>query len=277
MEEYVHILRDSCGVFDQVRDKASAAIATEIDDALTLRVTNSAVDNLRFDTAGLPTLEQKRMRSLFAMRFGSGDPDEARQVQRGDQVRKAFNSPFWPFVLASTAVGQEGLDFHCYCHSVWHWNLPSNPVDMEQREGRVHRFKGHAIRKNVGQVHGAAARSANQTDLWATAFALAKQDAPANDRGLVPCWIYPVEKGAAVERVVPALPLSRDLARYQTLRRSIGAYRLVFGQPRQEDLLAYLLDRIEPSVLEAARNALQIDLAPPHYVEVTATKIAVST
>ena len=52
-------------------------------------------------------------------------------------LRRAFNSPFWPFVLTSTSVGQEGLDFHLYCHAVVHWNLPSNPVDLEQREGRV--------------------------------------------------------------------------------------------------------------------------------------------
>ena len=61
----------------------------------------------------------------------------------------AYNSPFRPFVLASTSVGQEGLDFHTYSHAIVHWNLPSNPVDLEQREGRVHRYKGHAVRKNV--------------------------------------------------------------------------------------------------------------------------------
>src|SRR5699024_11013379 len=38
-----------------------------------------------------------------------------------------FNSPFWPFVLASTSVGQEGLDFHTYSHAVVHWNLPPTP------------------------------------------------------------------------------------------------------------------------------------------------------
>ena len=66
-------------------------------------------------------------------------------------MRTAFNSPFWPFVLATTSVGQEGLDFHQYCHAVVHWNLPANPVDLEQREGRVHRYKGHAIRKNIAR------------------------------------------------------------------------------------------------------------------------------
>ncbi len=58
------------------------------------------------------------------------------------------------FVLASTSVGQEGLDFHAYCHAAMHWNLRSNPVDLEQREGRVDRYKGHALRKNVAAKHG---------------------------------------------------------------------------------------------------------------------------
>ena len=37
---------------------------------------------------------------------------------RASQVREAFNSPFWPFALATTSVGQEGLDFHHYCHAI---------------------------------------------------------------------------------------------------------------------------------------------------------------
>jgi len=36
----------------------------------------------------------------------------------------------------TTSIGQEGLDFHYYCRKIVHWNLPSNPVDLEQREGR---------------------------------------------------------------------------------------------------------------------------------------------
>src|SRR5262249_14627210 len=30
---------------------------------------------------------------------------------RTDEMRRAFNTPFWPYVLATTSVGQEGLDF----------------------------------------------------------------------------------------------------------------------------------------------------------------------
>ena len=105
------------------------------------------------------------MRIRFAMRFGDDRSDEEAPLvfdgapcgTRKERVRAAFNSPFWPFVLVSTSVGQEGLDFHHYCHAITHWNLPSNPVDLEQREGRIHRYKGHAVRKNVAAAFAAEA------------------------------------------------------------------------------------------------------------------------
>lgn len=58
---------------------------------------------------------------------------------RSDTLRRAFNSPFWPHVLCTTSVGQEGLDFHFWCRRIVHWDLPSDPVDFEQREGRIAR------------------------------------------------------------------------------------------------------------------------------------------
>jgi hypothetical protein len=67
-----------------------------------------------------------------------------------------FNSRFRPFILASTSIGQEGLDFHTWCHAVVHLNLPTNSVDLEQQEGRVRRYKGHAIRKNIAMPFGLA-------------------------------------------------------------------------------------------------------------------------
>src|SRR5437879_8164127 len=104
---------------------------------------------------------------------------------REDLVRAAFNSPFRPFVLASTSVGQEGLDFHPYCHAVVHWNVPSNPVDLEQREGRVHRYKGHAVRKNVARKHGAVVLAAGHgPDPWARMFAAAQAADTRDDSGL---------------------------------------------------------------------------------------------
>lgn len=56
---------------------------------------------------------------------------------------------------------------------------------------------------------------------------------------------------------MPTLPLSKEELRHQRLLRTVAAYRLVVGQPRQEDLLRYLGDRV------ADLEWLRIDLAPP--------------
>ena len=101
---------------------------------------------------------------------------------------------------------REGLDFHAYCHSVMRWNLPSNPVDLEQREGRVHRYKGHAVRKNVAAKHGADVLDGPSKDVWSALFEIALEQS-SNESGLVPYWLYPVPDGAQIERHVPALPL----------------------------------------------------------------------
>jgi hypothetical protein len=46
-------------------------------------------------------------------------------------------------------------------------------VDFEQREGRVHRYKGHAIRKNVAAACATAALTAGVGDPWQAMFAAA--------------------------------------------------------------------------------------------------------
>jgi len=177
-------------------------------------------------------------------------------------VRAAFNSPFWPFVLISTSVGQEGLDFHHYCHAVTHWNLPSNPVDLEQREGRVHRYKGHAVRKNLATAYAKEALHQTESDAWETAFTLGKCRRPTDENDLVPYWLFPGD--AKIERHVPMLPFSREVERLQGLRRSLVIYRMVFGQSRQEDLISYLLTHIPESEQAAIVAELQIDLTPPN-------------
>jgi hypothetical protein len=88
-------------------------------------------------------------------RHRAGSPPDGTGPARAPWVAVVGSDEREP-LLATTSVGQEGLDFHPYCHAVYHWDLPSNPVDMEQREGRVHRYKGHAVRKNVARRFGLA-------------------------------------------------------------------------------------------------------------------------
>jgi hypothetical protein len=201
------------------------------------------------------------MRSRFAMRFGEEQSDSGEERTRADSVRSAFNSPFWPFILASTSVGQEGLDFHLYCHAVVHWNLPGNPVDMEQREGRVHRFKGHAVRKNIATSLGRSLNGEGYGDPWEALFEAARQGRDAGASDLVPYWLFPLDGGAVIERHVPNLPLSRDIGRYAALKRALAVYRMVFGQPRQDELVEFLITRAGAgSALDGAD--LRIDLSP---------------
>lgn len=182
---------------------------------------------------------------------------------RPTSVRAAFNSPFRPFVLASTSVGQEGLDFHPYCHAIVHWNLPSNPVDFEQREGRIHRFKAHFVRKNLAAHYGLAGMAKISDhplrDPWARIFARAVADRPENSSDIVPYWQVDGEHG--IERHIPMLPLSRDQQRYEDLMSALALYRLVFGQPRQDELLHLVSERWDTSNVEQLL-AERIDLQP---------------
>jgi hypothetical protein len=236
-------------------------MAAEISGALTMRTVTIAVDEIKVD-GGAPSIDSHRMRISFAMAFGDHKDESQREGVRQEQLRTAFNSPFRPFVLASTSVGQEGLDFHQYCHAVTHWNLPSNPVDLEQREGRVHRYKCHAVRKNLAQVFREKLEGLDSSDPWEGLFEIAINELPDLHRGMVPFWVFDPEGGVAIERRVPTIPLSQDEKRYEDLQRSLAVYRMVFGQPRQEDLLAFLVDELGEEALEILKPYLQIDLTP---------------
>ncbi len=80
---------------------------------------------------------------------------------------------------------------------------------------------------------------------------------------MIPYWLYPVKNGATIDRYVPALPLSREVARLGDLKQALALYRLVFGQPRQEDLIAYLLSKgLAEDEIEELVEELRIDLTP---------------
>src|SRR5699024_8279221 len=249
LDEYVHVLIDAEGL--QTADAATRAgrLAEAMVEGASTRTAVNTVTDLDPETMAP---DDYRIRSYMAARFGRTQTDD-QAVIREQSVRAAYNSPFRPFVLASTSVGQEGLDFHTYSHAVVHWNLPSNPVDLEQREGRVHRYKGHAVRRNVAAEYGRAAFAADDHDPWQSVFDAATAETE-DASGIRPFWVFTRPGGAVIERYVPAVPLSQEVGKYERLKRTVAAYRMVIGQPRQDDLMGYVGQDVD---------WLQIDLTPP--------------
>jgi len=267
LDEYAHVLGDSVVKPDTSIEQAATDISQAIQRSLAIRTVTLAADDIRVASSGTSVdVERRRLRARFALRLEGDQSEGAEETTRRDQVREAFNSPFWPFVLATTSVGQEGLDFHPYCHAVVHWNLPSNPVDLEQREGRVHRYKGHAVRRNLAIHHAGAMARLGPGDPWRTLFQLAVESRAPGTSDIVPFWVYCADGGVKIERHVPALPLSRDFSQLIALRRSLAVYRMIFGQPRQEDLVAYLLEHFSPDEIERLTAELRIDLSPSRAI-----------
>lgn len=261
LDEFAHVLLESLG-HSHGDEVALAEISERMASTMTLRATSISADHVSLDGMSPLTIDSMRLRARYGARFGEEASDEGAEVTRPDALRAAFNSPFWPFVLASTSIGQEGLDFHPYCHAVIHWNLPPNPVDLEQREGRVNRYKNHAVRKNVARSHGLDGLRLQRRDPWAAAFEAAVERRPAGENDLVPFWLFPLDGGSVIERRVPVLPLSREVHRYEQLRQSLVVYRMAFGQSRQEDLIAFLTQRFSEADVEALLDRLHIDLRP---------------
>ena len=133
LDEQAHCLVESLGVADEPEAERARAVGDSIGSSLSVRTSQLSVDEVSVRSRKID-LEPYNTRCRFALRFGELKDERGATVARADAVRDAFNSPFRPFVLASTSIGQEGLDFHTWCHSVVHWNLPRNPVDLEQRK-----------------------------------------------------------------------------------------------------------------------------------------------
>lgn len=168
----------------------------------------------------------------------------ADQADRPDLIRNVFNSPFWPHILVTTSVGQEGLDFHPWCMTIAHWDLPGNPVDYEQREGRIQRYAGLSVRRGI-----AASLEKRRRDIlvgavkskespWAACIREVELGTVVGGKGLTPWWTFP---GSDIVRLFPTVEGSEVGELQKQLDRERELYRLVLGQPDQAQLVARLL------------------------------------
>lgn len=258
VDEYLHLL------LGQSRSIHEAV--TQFADSLKLHTSSINVDDLGSFLAPEGAPRANKMRCHYAVEFGQRMETDKGQNRAAD-LRQVFNSPFRPFVLATTSIGQEGLDFHAYCRRIVHWNLPTNPVDFEQREGRINRFRSLAIRQLIARKYRdqlAAAGVSENEDPWEKLFTLAECERTVlGGCDLIPSWHVDSVDGPKIERIVPLYPFSVDWERLQRMLRTLTLYRLAFGQPRQSDLIDHLLNtQFSSAQMEQLERNLLIDLRP---------------
>lgn len=241
IDEYIYLLRESNsvdGVLKEIKNVLDyKTVSFEVDtyQSFEKKVARGRYDSNTENGKGL------RMRCNFATPFVNTKSDDNKSSQRKEDIRKAFNSPFYPFVLATTSIGQEGLDFHLYCRRIIHWNLPHNPIDIEQREGRINRYKCLAIRQsivadNIDCVH--------HENIWEELFENAKRKSgEVGNLDLIPYW-YVKNSKVKIQRFVPMYTFSKDVRKYKKLIEILAHYRLTLGQARQEEVLKYILKNV---------------------------------
>ena len=274
VDEYGHLLKDSGFSFNTLEDKATNSLedtATKrMIDVLSIMTSNVGCQfsehkhrsNEQLNADAVKSQNKHSLRCHYAVPLGNQKLSDASGLERIGNVRDSFNSPFRPFVLNSTSIGQEGLDFHWYCSQIVHWNLPSNPIDIEQREGRINRYKSLVVRRRLAECYKLESPKASG-DVWKELFDIADKQTKQNRKSdLVPYWHLPIGK-AKIERFIPMMPLSKDVYKLDHALKILAIYRLAFGQPRQEELLDNLLKRkFTEEEVSMINSKLVINLSP---------------
>jgi hypothetical protein len=230
------VLDEHLWIMARLRNLSEEELAIELRDGLTIRSGMfffHPLESTKGDTFSL--------RCHVAMPFTQSHSQDLAGDEkpiRTDEMRRAFNTPFWPYILATTSVGQEGLDFHAWCDTLVHWDLGRNPVDLEQREGRIQRFGGLSIRRAIAEQLGYTAFTARKKteSLWSRIEIMANASL-ADESGLAPWWVC---KSGAVKRYVFDVPTSEQKHWLHWMKEQRLLYRLALGQPNQEDIVDLL-------------------------------------
>lgn len=209
--------------------------------------------------------------TYYARCIGSSNDDD--KVSNISNLQAAFNSPFAPFVFATTSIGQEGLDFHNYADRIVHLSIPANPTDFEQREGRINRYNCLAVRKAVMEWYGNKEETRICTDdipkLLDKAFEAAKASLceEGNQKlncGIIPHWLVARKKDdnklevAGIKRLVPYFYNSSMMEKYHNMLKLLQLYRSVIGQADADELL----ERLMVNKKETDVQELYVDFSP---------------
>jgi hypothetical protein len=242
------VLDEQMSVLRTIGDKKGTGLLAEMNGAILDR---PGLVRLRRGTRDRPERVQA------AVPFAGGEQRSARGSGklRADTLRRAFNSPFWPHVLSTTSVGQEGLDFHVWCDRIVHWDLPTDPVDFEQREGRIARYASLSVRRSLARKFGDLALSAAEENSPFSEMLVRARGQESTTTGLETWWLPDRSKPVSVTF---DWKFSVRTVKMKAMLKDLLYYRLGLGQPAPEQFVD-MLKRIEASSEEA--RSLAIDLS----------------
>jgi hypothetical protein len=100
-------------------------LAAELLDGLTLKSGLFYLHPIENKNADTFSIRCHAAMPFVQARIGSLEGGE--KPIRTDELRRAFNTPFWPYVLATTSVGQEGPNFHSWYGTLVHWDPVPKP------------------------------------------------------------------------------------------------------------------------------------------------------
>ena len=138
-------------LIDELVDLDLAACDTKLAKLIEVLRTKEKVVVFSYFPGSLRYLERRLAAAgLTNTRIDGSVPSNPNGPEADERQRRiaAFKDSSGPQVLLSSEVGSEGLDFQ-FCHTLVNWDLPWNPMVVEQRIGRLDRLGQTAERITV--------------------------------------------------------------------------------------------------------------------------------
>lgn len=172
-------------------------------------------------------------------------------TNRLEYIRNRFQSPFYPFVLASSETAQEGVNLHNYCQNIFHWSVPSRLNTFIQEDGRVDRRGSLAIRrqavwlcrKSGNQLPQKISDCFNNIKKYYVSLGWNEDKIDSlRDKDLFPLWFLPAEEQwlkegfPRMKRALFFLPFTNEQQDYTALLRAQAKYNS-FGLKLNDEML----------------------------------------
>ncbi len=136
----------------ELYNKFIKRVKKDIDGSLTFKYICEAIDNFEIYTEKVLGVsdKEKLLSNTIWNHYNNQNPayPACGKITRRERIIKAFNSPFFPDIVISTSVLQEGVNMQYYCSQVIHYGIAWTPGDNEQRNGRIDRMFGQ-IERNL--------------------------------------------------------------------------------------------------------------------------------